>query len=116
MLELLAPYGVAYDLLDLGVRRARPQRRAQVGLVHREEARAERPLGGEPDPVAVAAERLGDGGDEADLAAPVGEPVAPRGAVALAAQRLEFVLGLDDRRELGARQDLRHVPVLVGVE
>ena len=48
-------------------------------------------LGGQADAVAVAAERLGDGGDEADLALPVGEAPAPRGAVALAADRLERV-------------------------
>ena len=44
--------------------------RAQVGLVEREQAGAEPALGGDPDPVAVAAERLGDAGDDADVAPP----------------------------------------------
>src|SRR5947209_8509321 len=75
VLELLAPDRVAEDLLELGVVGALTHRGAQVGLVEREEARAQAAVGGESDPVAVAAERLGDGIDEADAAAAVGEAV-----------------------------------------
>ena len=42
------------------------QRRAEVGLLAGEEAVADLAVGGEPDPVAVAAERAGDRGDDAD--------------------------------------------------
>ena len=59
--------------LELRVGRAGAQRAAQVGLGHREQAGAQLALGGQADAVAVAAERLGDGGDEAHLAAAVGE-------------------------------------------
>src|ERR687895_1375907 len=86
VLELLAPDGVAHDPLELVIGGARTQRAAQVGLVQREQARPQHALGGQPDAVAVAAERLRDGGDEAELATAIRERVAPRGAVALAAE------------------------------
>src|SRR3954469_1455602 len=60
VLELLAPDGLADDPLDLVVARAVAQRRAQVGLVDREQARAQAAVGGEVDAVAVAAERVAD--------------------------------------------------------
>ena len=47
VLELLAPDRVADDLLELVVARAGAQRRAQVGLVEREEAGAQPALGGQ---------------------------------------------------------------------
>src|SRR3954453_12428459 len=63
--ELLAPDGVADDLLEVVVGRAGPQRAAQVGLVVAEQARAQAAVGGDADAVAVAAERLADRVDEA---------------------------------------------------
>ena len=48
------------------------QQRPQVDLVDREQARTQLAVGGEADPVAVAAEGPGDAGDDADLAATVG--------------------------------------------
>src|SRR5439155_25583185 len=51
VLQLLAPYGIANRLRQLRIRRAGPQRLAQVGLPHREEAGAQLALGREPDPV-----------------------------------------------------------------
>ena len=66
VLELLAPDRVADDLLELGVVGARAHRRAQVGLVEREQAGAQLAVGGQADAVAVAAEGLGDRVDEAD--------------------------------------------------
>src|SRR4051794_19514848 len=81
VLELLAPDGLADDPRDVVVARAVAQRRAQVGLVDREQARAQAPVGGEADAVAVTAERVADRVDEADLALAVGEAVHARGGV-----------------------------------
>src|SRR5215210_3550720 len=77
VLELLAPHRVANDRLELGVAGAGPHGRTEVGLVEREEAGPQHALGGQADAVAVAAERLRDGRDEADLALAVGEAPAP---------------------------------------
>ena len=68
VLELLAPHGVADDLLEVVVGRAGAQRRAQVGLADAEQAGAQLAVGGQADAVAVAAERLGDRVDEPDAA------------------------------------------------
>ena len=62
-----------------------------------EEAGAELAVGGEPEPVAVAAERFGDRRDDADLAASVGEGPATRG--------LGGIAGLVDRHEVEARAE-----------
>ena len=51
---------------DLGVVGAVAQRSAQVGLGPGEQAVADLAVGGQPDPVAGAAERLRDRGDDAD--------------------------------------------------
>ena len=75
VLELLAPHGVTDDPLELGVRGALAQRPTQVGLVQREQACAEPPVGSETDAVAVTAERLGYRIDEADPAAAVSKAV-----------------------------------------
>src|SRR5207244_3628949 len=73
--EVDLPDGVARPLLaDVGGHRRRqlvvgaaaPQDRPQIGLVHGEQAVAELAVGGEPHPVAVPAERLGDAVDHAD--------------------------------------------------
>ena len=58
VLELLAPDGVADDPLEFVVAGAVAHRRAQIGLAEREQARPQLALGGEADPVAVAAERF----------------------------------------------------------
>src|SRR4051812_13068781 len=73
MLELLAVHRVANDLLEVVVGRAGAQWPAQVGFAQAEQARAQPPVGGQPDAVAVATERLGDRVDEPDPAAAVGE-------------------------------------------
>src|SRR2546421_11500653 len=100
MLELLAPYGLADDPLELGVVGAGAQRPPQVSLVQREQTCAQAAVGGQPDPVAVSAEGLGDGVDEADLPPPVREPVHARGGMGLARIRLERVDGVDRRADL----------------
>src|SRR2546426_10544787 len=79
VLELLAPHGLADQLVELGVGCARAQRLPQVGLVQREEAGAELAFRRQPDAVAVCAEGLGHRVHEPDLAAPVGEAENPRG-------------------------------------
>lgn len=58
MLELLPPHRRADDLLQLVVTGARAQRPPQVGLVQREQRRAEPAVGGQADAIAVTAERL----------------------------------------------------------
>src|SRR3954471_5680611 len=72
VLELLAPPRVAHDPLEVGFGRPAAQRLAQVGLVEREQARPQLAVRGQPDPVAVTAERLGHGVDEADAPGAVG--------------------------------------------
>src|ERR687897_1244932 len=100
VLELLAPHGVADDSLELRVVGAVAKRRPQVGLVAGEEAGPQLAVAGQPDPVAVGAERLRDRVDEADLAASVSEPEHPRRRRRLARERLERVPRLDDRPDL----------------
>ncbi len=116
VLELLAPHGVTDDLLQLGVGGAVSDRAPQVGLVEREQARAQAAVGGEPDPVAVAAERLRDRVDEADLPVAVGEPVDAGGGARLARLGLERVHRADQVADLGAGQHLVGRPRMVGVE
>src|SRR5262245_18757081 len=89
MLELLAPDGLAHYVLEVRVGRSGADRPTQVGLVEREQAGAQLAVGGEPDAVAVAAERLGHRVDEADRAAAVGEAVDAGGCVRLARRGLE---------------------------
>ena len=70
---------------ELLVGRAAAQRGAQVGLLAGEQAVAHLAVGGEPDPVAVAAERPGDRGDDADRrrSAVDGEQLGRRAAARL---------------------------------
>src|SRR3954454_3687423 len=100
MLELLAPDGRADDLVQLRVRGPAAQRLAQVGLVDREQARAQLAVGGQANPVAVGAERLRYRVDEADLALPVGEAEHPRRRVRLARRLLQRVDPVDDLAQL----------------
>jgi hypothetical protein len=58
---------------DLFVRCAPAQARAQIVLRHAEQTGADLAVGGQPDAIAVAAEWLADGRDDADLAAPIRE-------------------------------------------
>src|SRR5207244_8412368 len=96
VLELLAPDGVADQLLEPSIRRTIAQRLPQVGLVQREEAGAELAFRRQPDAVAVRAEGLGHGVHETDLAAPVRETEHARRGRRLARQLLERVGGVDD--------------------
>src|SRR5215218_1921876 len=80
-----------------------------------EEARAELPVRGEADAIAGAAERLGDRGDDPDLAGPVevAEPLC-RGRAALG--RLERPAGRDAGLDLGRGDDLAGAPGTLRVE
>src|SRR5579875_1040697 len=116
VLELLAPDRVPDDARDLGVARPGAQRAAQIGLVQREQAGAQPAIGGEPDAVAVGAERLGDRVDEADPAVGVGEAVDAGGGARLARLGDERVDRLDRGADLLAGEHLRGRPRPVGVE
>src|SRR3954453_12415038 len=115
VLELLAPDGLADDPRDVVVARAVAQRRAQVGLVDREQACAQAPVGGEADAVAAAADRVPARVDEADLALAVGEAVRARGRVRLARLGLERVDGADRRADLLAAEHAVGGPAGAGV-
>src|SRR6266478_6605127 len=67
--RLLRPQTVLDQLRQLRVARARPQRLAQIDLPFVQQAPAEVPVSGKPDPVAGGAERLGHAGDDADPSA-----------------------------------------------
>ena len=89
-----APRPPAMRGVELVVACAAAEERAQVVAADGEEAGVELPVGGEPRAGAVAAERLRDRGDDADLARAV--------AVAVALGDLAAVRGLDRlERELG---------------
>src|SRR5262249_59064616 len=81
---------------ELFVRLTRAQRGLQVRAAGREQTRVQVAVGRQPRAGAVAAERLGDRGDDADLARAVAVAVAARDLAAIA--RLERLL-----RELGLR-------------
>ena len=95
-----------------------PRRRAaaQVGLVGGEQARAELPVGGQADPVAVAAERLGHARDHADGAAAVEVAPAVGGRRAAGRDLLERVHRVDAGDDLVLADDLVGVPAAAGVE
>src|SRR5207244_9516480 len=104
VLELLAPDGVADQLLEPSIRRTIAQRLPQVGLVQREQAGSELAFRRQPDAVAVRTEGLGHRVHEADLAAPVGEAEHARGGRRLAWDLLEWVDRVDDPPHLLARE------------
>ena len=78
---------------------AAAQDRAQVELVEREQAGAELALGGDPDPVALLAERLGDAGDHPDVADAVGvaEALGRLDVLAVVGPRHRQALEREDR-------------------
>src|SRR5947209_7805450 len=106
VLELLAPHGIADDPLELRVVRSSAQRRAEVGFTQREQARPQPPVRREADSVAVGAEWLRDGIDEADSAVAVGKAVNPSGRARLARLWLEREHRMDRSADLGAGQNL----------
>src|SRR4029453_11520339 len=113
----LVLYGETQELDDLVVQGAVPERRLQVPLAAGEQARAELPVGCEPDAVAARAEWLRDWIDENELAHAVGEAEAASGRGGLGGKLLErSVVLLDDRANLTARQDVVLAPGLVGVQ
>src|SRR5690606_6079367 len=98
---------------ELRVARSRAKRPAQVGAARREEARIELALGRQPCAVAVAAERLADRRDEADLALPVAEAVAGRDLAAVVpVERLERPARMDAVAEDLRRHDVVGAPAV----
>ena len=79
---------------------------AEVGLVEREQARAELTLGGDAHAVAALAERLGHARDHADVAAPVEVAPARGGLDVRAADRLEREHRADALDDLARGHDL----------
>ena len=78
-----------------------------------EEARVELAVGRQPRPRAVAAERLCDGGDDADLAAAVAIAISLRDLAAVRSlDRLERQLGVDGGDDLGGRYDVVEPPAV----
>ena len=107
--------GSGQQIVEFGTRCTSTQDRAHVEFVEREQARAELALGGEPHPVAVPAERLGDAGDDPDLTAAIEIPVALGGFVG-AHNRLGRKLSRDCRQDLVGRHDDICIPHIAGFE
>src|SRR5580704_18684627 len=116
VLQLLEPDRVADDPRELVVVGSVAERTAQVGLVQREQARAQVAVGRQANAVTIAAERLGHRVYEADLAVAVREPVDAGGRVGLAWLGLERIDGVDRVADLGSGQHLILIPGVVGIE
>src|SRR5690554_2859893 len=98
---------------QLGVARAGTERRAQVRALRREQARIKLPVRGQPCAMAVAAERIRDRRDEADLALPVDEAIALRDLAAIVlVERLKRPARADLLDELLRRHDLVAAPAV----
>src|SRR5690606_21851162 len=92
---------------EVGVARPAAQRAAQVDAAGREETRIQRTVGGEPRAMTVAAERLADGRNEADLALAVVEGVTLRDLAAIIrVERVDGPAGVDAVEQLLRRHDL----------
>src|ERR1035437_7437642 len=76
MAGLLLPNHALEPAGDIIIRRPRAQLRAQVVLVHNEQARADLAVRSQPDAIAVAAERLADWRNDPNLATPIRESPA----------------------------------------
>src|SRR5690606_22238607 len=102
---------------EVRIARAAAQRAAQVDAAGRKETRVKRAVGGEPRAVAIAAERLADGRDEADLALAVVERVALRDLAAVVrVERVHGPAGMDAVEQLLRRHDLARLPAVDGAD
>ncbi len=89
---------------DFVVGRSAPQQRSQICMPECKEAVAKLAVGGEADPIACLAERLGHAGDDAELAVSVrkGESLGGRGAsgdrceIEFRSGRCQDLFGRDD--------------------
>ena len=98
-------------------RRAGPHGRAQVGLLAGEQAVADLAVGGEPDPVAGAAERPGHRGDDADRGrAAVDEEQLGRRAAARLHGGDQHVVLLERGQDLVGGDHLLAAPAVLGVQ
>src|SRR6516165_2089492 len=95
----------------------RAQQAAQVMPGTGEQAGVELAVGGEPGPGAAAAKRLGDRGDDADLAAAVAVAVAGRDlAGTCGRERFHGPLPADQGDDLGGRDHLFQPPAVGGAD
>src|SRR5207245_10354942 len=109
--------------LQLAVRRARAERRPQIDLALVQQAPAEMAVRGEARPVAGGAERLGHGGDDADLALE-GEPVllervvhlGGAGSAVVEAARLEAELLLQPGADARGGEHLQLLAPAISLE
>src|ERR1017187_1112696 len=69
MAGFLLPRHVLEEIGDCVVRCAVPKKASQVVLDNAEEARADFPIGGQANSIAMAAKRFADGRDDADFGA-----------------------------------------------
>jgi hypothetical protein len=69
----LGPHGSTKQVFDLAVTSVRAQHVAHTVFVVRKEAVADRTVGREPKSVAGATERLGNAGNQSNLANPISE-------------------------------------------
>src|SRR5262249_18797006 len=95
------------------------QDRAEVGLFECEEADAQLPLGGHPDPVTTATERFGDARYDPDVAPAVGVPVEGGGLVSATAGNRDWFereCRADRSQDLGRGHHAGCRPRAVGVE
>ena len=113
---------VGEEVVELVVAGAAAQDRPEVELLQGEQAGAQLPLRGHADAVALLAERLGDAGDDADVADAVGvaEPLGRLDMLGVAGtgdrQMFEREHGVDAFEDLASRHDLFGNPAAVGVE
>src|SRR5262245_23674172 len=105
VLELLVLHGPAEDSLELLVGGAVAERRLEIPLAAREEARPELAVRGQAEAIAGGAERLGDRVDEPDLARSVGEAEATGGRRGLRGDLVERPVLLDQRADLCPGED-----------
>src|SRR5437899_2114222 len=117
VLQLLVADCLGQDVRQIVVAGSGPQRPAQVPLVDRKQARADLSIGGEPNAIARAAERLRHRVDEAELADAVAEREPSRGAAGFGRHGHHgHEVALDDRLDLVAAQHTLALPVAVGIE
>src|SRR2546423_4034221 len=106
---------VEVDRVEAAVR---AQHGAQVGLVKREQTRAELPLGREPHTVAVITERLRHARDDTNVADAVAihEPFGRLDMIVVESTPFEWKFRVDALDDLARRHDLFLAPLPLSVE
>src|SRR4030081_1189021 len=113
----LTPDSSRDEVADLDIRRATAKQRLDVVLLDREQAGAQMPLGGQPDPVTDFAKGVADGGDDTDPAlAAVAKFETRRGRGLLIRDGIERKLAVYRLDDVAARDHRIHRPDAVGIE